>query len=113
MSENTTTQRRSKSLASIERTRRARRKRNLITMLVSFVTFFVGYYLLNFVAALEKPPLGDTFNIVLGCSIMAVTALVLVLTIKKQYFPKKRKRTKHIFLDDLDYQKKHEIETEG
>jgi hypothetical protein len=44
---------------------------------------------------------------------MAVTALVLVLTIKKQYFPKKRKRTKHIFLDDLDYQKKHEIETEG
>jgi hypothetical protein len=61
---------------------------------------------------MEKPPLGATFNIVLGCSIMATTTLVFVYTIKKQYFSKKRKRTKHIFLNDLDFDKKHEVEVE-
>lgn len=113
MPEQTGSQRKSQSLASIDRTRRSRKHRNQITILVSLVAFFVGYYILNFIAALEKPPLGATFNIVLGCTIMAVTAIVFVLTVKKQYFPKKRKRTKHIFLDDLDYKKNHEIETEG
>ena len=112
MAENTDTKRRSQSQLSIERTRRARKKRNNTIILVSVMSFFIGYYILNYVAAMEKPPLGATFNIVLGCSIMATTTLVFVFTVKKQYFPKKRKRTKHVFLNDLDFNKKHEVEVE-
>jgi uncharacterized membrane protein len=107
-----TTRRKSQSQASIQRARRAKRNTNNAIIAVCFVSFFVGYYILNYVAAMEKPPLGVTFNIVVGCSIMAVAGLVGVLTVKKQYFPKKRKRTKHIFLDDIDFKKNHEIETE-
>lgn len=112
MTENTTRRRKSQSLASIERARRAKKKRNNTIIFVCLITFFVGYYILEYVAAMEKPPLGITFNIVLGCSIMAVTGLIGVLTVKKQYFPKKRKRTKHVFLDEIDYRKSHEVETE-
>lgn len=61
---------------------------------------------------MEKPPLGATFNIIIGCTLMAVSGLVGVITIKKQYFPKKKKRTKHVFLDETDYRKRHEIETD-
>lgn len=108
----TTTKRRSQSQGSIERARKARKNRNNVVILVSIVSFLIGYYLLNYVASMEKPPMGATFNIVLGCSIMAITTMVFVYTIKKQYFPKKKKRTKHVFLDDTDFRKSHEIETE-
>ena len=109
---NITTKRRSQSQGSIERSRKARKNRNYATILVCIVAFLIGYYLLNYVAAMEKPPLGATFNIVLGCTIMAITSIIGVYTVKKQYFPKKRKRTKHVFLDDTDFRKSHEIETE-
>lgn len=112
MAENTGQRKKSQSQASIERTRKARKKRNNISILVCIVAFLVGYYLLNYVASMEKPPLGATFNIVLGCTIMAITTIVFVYTVKKQYFPQKRKRTKHVFLDDTDFRKSHEIETE-
>ena len=112
MDENTGPRKRSQSQASIERTRKARKKRNNIIILVSIMAFLVGYYLLNYVASMEKPPMGATFNIVLGCTIMAITAIVLVYTVKKQYFPQKRKRTKHVFLDDTDFRKSREVETD-
>lgn len=112
MAENTGPRKRSQSQASIERTRKARKKRNNITILVCIIAFLVGYYLLNYVASTEKPPLGATFNIVLGCTIMAITTIVGVYTVKKQYFPQKRKRTKHVFLDETDFQKSREVETE-
>jgi len=113
MTEVTTEKRKSQSQASIERTRKARKKRNNTTILVSFFAFFIGYYLLTYVSSAEKPPLGATFNIVLGCSIMAVSAIVLVNTIKKVFFPKKRSRTKHVFLHEIDFNKSQEIETEN
>jgi hypothetical protein len=106
------TNRRNQSQGSIERARKARKNRNYIIILVCIVSFLIGYYLLNYVAPMEKPPMGATFNIVLGCSIMAITTLVFVYTVKKQYFPKKRKRTKHVFLDETDFRKSHKIETE-
>jgi len=112
MAENKVPRKRSQSQASIERTRKARKKRNNITILVCFIAFLIGYYLLNYVAAMEEPPLGATFNIVLGCTIMAITTIVFVYTVKKQYFPQKRKRTKHVFLDDTDFRKSREVETD-
>jgi hypothetical protein len=112
MAENIGPRKTSHSQVSIERTRKVRKKRNIIIILVCIVAFLLGYYLLNYVAAMEKPPLGVTFNIVLGCTIMATTAIVCIYTIKKQFFPKKKKRTRHVFLDDTDFRKRHEIETE-
>ena len=71
-------------------------------MIACFGAFFLGNYILNSIAALEHPPVGVTFNIVLGCTIIAVSVLMFIYTIKKQYFPKKRKRTRHVFLNDLN-----------
>ena len=101
MIENNTSRRRSQSRTSIERSRRERKKRNISIILFCIVAFFLGYYILNYVASLERPPIGETFNIVLGCSIIAVSVIILVFTIKKQYFPKRKKHTKHIFLDEF------------
>lgn len=70
-------------------------------MLSCAAALALGYYILNYVAALEKPPIGATFNIVLGCTIIAVSGLILLYTIKRQYFRKSRKRTRHVFLNDL------------
>jgi uncharacterized membrane protein len=100
MTENNNGRRRSQSRISIDRSKREKKKRNNQIILVCIIAFFLGYYILNYIAALEKPPIGATFNIILGCTIIAVSLLILLFTIKKQYFPKRRKRTKHIFLDD-------------
>jgi uncharacterized membrane protein len=110
MAENTGPRKRSQSQASIERTKKARKNRNNIMILVCIMAFLIGYYLLNYVASMEKPPLGAGLNIILGCTIMAITSIVFVYTVKKQYFAKKRKRTKHVFLDDTDFRKSREIE---
>lgn len=89
-----------KSLSSIERIRREKRNRNNNIILACVVSLFIGHYILNYVAAIEEPPLGATFNIVLGCTIIAVAGLIMIITIKRQYFPKKKKKTRHIFLDE-------------
>ena len=100
---------RKKTESSFSAARREKRIRNNKIIFFSIVSIGVGYYILEYVAALEKPPLGATFNILLGCSIIAVAGLILFLTVKKQYFPKKRKRSHHIFLEDeLNKEKKSE-----
>ncbi len=96
---------RKKSSNSVERIRREKKKRNNNIILACFLSLFVGHYILNYVATIEEPPLGVTFNIVLGCSIIAVAGIIMFITVKRQYFPKKRKKTKHIFLDE-DYKEK-------
>lgn len=102
MAENSINKRRSLSKARIERSKRERKKRNNSIILVCIVAFYLGYYILNYVAALEKPPIGATFNIVLGCTIIAVSLIILLYTVRRQFFPKRRKRTRHVFLDDIN-----------
>ena len=68
--------------------------------IICVVVFAVGYYVLNHISNRERPPLGNTFHIITGCVLMAVSALVLVITLKKYFFPKKRKKSKHVFLED-------------
>ncbi len=89
--------------STVSNARQEKKIRNNKIIFFSFISMGVGYYILNYVASLEKPPMGATFNILLGCTIIAVGGLILFFTIKKQYFPKKRKRSHHIFLDDLDH----------
>lgn len=82
------------------RIRKVRKNRNLRVIFICTIALFIGYYILEYVAKLEKPPLGNTFNILLGCVIIAVSLLFIIITVKKQYFPKKRRRTNHVFLED-------------
>ena len=80
--------------------RKTKRIQNIKIILVCIVFFILGYYLLNHVSAQEKPFLGNTFHILTGCILMAVSLLIIVITVKKEFFPKKRKRTNYVFLDD-------------
>lgn len=82
-------------------------------MLSCVLAIALGYYILNYVAALEKPPIGATFNIVLGCTIIAVSAIILLYTVKRQYFRKSKKRTRHVFLDELYQTEEKEIEDDS
>jgi uncharacterized membrane protein len=82
------------------RIRKVRKNRNLRVIFICIIALLIGWYILEYVATMEKPPLGSTFNILLGCVIIAVSLLFIFITVKKQYFPKKRRRTNHVFLED-------------
>jgi hypothetical protein len=70
-------------------------------MAICLAVFGFGYYILNHVSRMEKPFLGNTFHIIFGCTLMAISSLLFAYITKKQFFPKKRKRTKQIFLEDI------------
>ncbi len=69
-------------------------------ILICLVAFVFGFFLLEHISTLEKPPLGAIFNIIVGCILMAVSTLFIILTIKKMFFTKKRSKTRNIFLKD-------------
>ena len=85
---------------SSSKNRKTKRIQNIKIILICIVFFILGYYLLNHVSAQEEPFLGNTFHILLGCILMAISILIIGITVKKEFFPKKRKRTNHVFLDD-------------
>ena len=84
--------------------RRDKKKRRYKILLACIVFFGLGYYILNNISKLEKPPGGMTFNVILGCILMAISSLIFLVIINKLYFTKKRKRTYHVFLEN---QKEH------
>lgn len=80
--------------------RKQRKRRKLILVVVCFFLFGIGYYFLNVVSRQFEVPLGVTFHVILGCTLMAVSGIYIVYTINNLYFTKKPKRTKHIYLKD-------------
>lgn len=80
--------------------RQQKKKERILLMILSCFVFVLGYYLFDVVSRWYKVPLGLTFYVVTGCTLMAVSGIYLVYTINKVFFTKKKKRTKHIFLDD-------------
>jgi uncharacterized membrane protein len=85
--------------------RRERKKIKLLLILVSCFVFGLGYYILNEVSTWFEVPLGVTFHVILGCTLMAVSGIYIGYTIKQLYFTKRRKRTKRIYLDDNSNEK--------
>jgi membrane protease YdiL (CAAX protease family) len=85
--------------------RRERKKKKLLLILVSCVVFGIGYYILNEVSTWFEVPLGVTFYVILGCTLMASSGIYIGYTIKQLYFTKRRRRTKHIYLDDNSNEK--------
>lgn len=82
--------------------RSERKKKKLLLVLVSCFIFGIGYYFLNEVSTWFEVPLGNTFHVILGCTLMAISGIYIGYTIKQLYFTKKRKRTKRIYLDDIN-----------
>ena len=78
--------------------------RYLKIMLAAFAGLIIGYYLLEYVATWEKVAMGQTFYIIVGCIIIAVSAIVMFFAVKNRYFPKKRKKkgSRPVFLKDSD-----------
>ena len=76
-----------------------KRKQTLKITIICIIVFIAGYYALNHISNREKPPLGNTFHIITGCGLMAISVLVLSVVLKKHFFPKKRKKNTHTFLD--------------
>lgn len=80
--------------------RRERRRKKLILIFVSCIVFGIGYIFLNIVSGIYEVPLGITFHVIFGCTLMAISGIYIGYTLKQLFFTKKRKRTKRIYLDD-------------
>ena len=85
--------------------RKDRKKKKLILVFISCFIFGIGYYFLEVISRIYKVPLGVTFHVVFGCTLMAVSGIYIVYTLKQLFFTKKRKRTKRIYLDDTTDEK--------
>jgi hypothetical protein len=85
--------------------RRERKKKKLILVFVSCFVFGIGYYFLNEVSTWFEVPLGITFHVIFGCTLMAISGVYIGYTIKQLYFTKRRKRTKRVYLDDNSKEK--------
>ncbi|HSN49110.1 MAG TPA: hypothetical protein VLR29_10130 [Flavobacterium sp.] len=81
-------------------TRRERKKKKVLLILVSCLVFGLGFYIIDEVSTWHEVPLGITFHVILGCTLMASSGIYIVYTIKRVFFTKRTKRTKHVYLQD-------------
>jgi len=91
--------------------RRSKIKGNQILkiLVVSIVVLAMGYYALNHISTREKPPLGNTFYIVVGCAMIAASLLTIIVTLKKIFFPKRRRSSsRQVFLNDESNKRRKE-----
>lgn len=85
--------------------RKERKKKKLLLVFVSFIVFGIGFYILDEISTWYDVPLGNSFYVILGCTLMAISGIYIVYTINQLYFTKKRTRTKRIYLDDTTDEK--------
>jgi glucose uptake protein GlcU len=88
--------------------RTKKNKKNLVLVLLSLVVFWVGYYVLEVISRGFDLYLGNTFYVILGCSLMAIPGVFIIYIIKETYFIKKKKRVKQVFLKDDSKENKSE-----
>ena len=86
--------------------RRDKKKKKILFVFAACIIFGVGYYFLHVVSTKFEVPLGNTFHVILGCTLMAISGIYIIYTIKKLFFVKKKPRTKRIFLNEDDLRKK-------
>jgi hypothetical protein len=79
------------------KTRRRKRKKFII---ICFFLFAIGYYLLNEVSTWFEVPLGNIFYVIVGCTLMAISGVYIGYSVKLLYFSKKKKKTRHFYLED-------------
>lgn len=86
--------------------RQDRKKKKLLWVFVACIIFGIGYYFLNVVSTKFEVPLGNTFHIIFGCTLMAVSGIYIIYNLKKIYFTKRKPRSKPTFLKEDDLRKK-------
>ena len=71
----------------------------LLKVIISILVNALGYYLFIDVSTHFNPKFGNTFYIIIGCSLIAVASIYLWLLIKGKFFSKKKKKSsKVVFL---------------
>lgn len=85
--------------------RTERRKKKWLYIFVSSIIFGIGYYFLNEVSTWFEVPLGVTFHVIFGCTLMSISGIYIGYSIKKMYFTKRKKRSKRIYLEDTKDEK--------
>jgi uncharacterized membrane protein YczE len=90
--------------------RREKKKKSLLYILVSLVVFGIGYYILEVISKGFDLYLGNTFYVILGCSLMAISGVFIIYTISETFFKKRKKKTriKQVFLKDDSKENKSE-----
>lgn len=88
--------------------RKEKRNRSLVLISLSLVVFGIGFYILDEISTWFEIPLGNTFYVILGCSLMAISGVFIIYSIKETFFKKKqkKKRIKQVFLKDYSKEKK-------
>lgn len=82
------------------KSRKEKRNHNFRIMAICIFFFGLGYYELNYISAQEKPFLGNTFHILLGCVMMAISGIFFFISFKEIFFPEKRKKSNPVFLEN-------------
>jgi len=65
-------------------------QKGLIGIAVCIFFFALGYIILNYISTMENPPLGITFNILIGSTLCLLSILGFVLIIKYLYKTKNK-----------------------
>ena len=88
-------------MSSRSRKSTASKSKNIKLIAICIFVFIIGYYLLNHLSTIEKPPLGAIFNIILGCVLMAVSFLCVIILVRKTFFRKKSTtKSRNVFLKE-------------
>lgn len=86
------------------RMKRGKETKKLLKIVgICLVALALGSYMLFHISRSLKPPLGNTFHILVGCSLIAISSLVMLVSLKHHFFPKKRKKRSSsnvVFLED-------------
>ncbi|HEY0047095.1 MAG TPA: hypothetical protein VGB44_10330 [Flavobacterium sp.] len=84
------------------------KNKDLALVLAAFALMGIGYYLLNHVATWEDPVLGNTFHIIAGCTLMALSGVIFFVIIRDNFLKKKKRKekSKPVFLNDTAKQDK-------
>ena len=70
--------------------------RAILGIVICCLLLVIGYVVLNYISTLEDPPLGHTFYILLGLSLIAIGGVGILIIIKYLYDIKKKKRNREI-----------------
>lgn len=86
---------------SSRRFQRQRQNKVITTCAICIVVLAIGLFMVENLSKREKPPLGMTFNIIVGFLLMFVAGIIMAITLKTYFFPKKKKKkSRPVFLDE-------------
>ncbi|WP_374548809.1 hypothetical protein [Flavobacterium sp.] len=77
--------------------------RAIVGSIAATLIILLGFFILDYIAVMEKPPIGNTFFILVGSILVAIGFLIFVIIFKRLYDSRRRKRRREM------RRKKHKI----